>query len=311
VQQGFVDLRTDPEQLADNYWPSFADIMMVVVMIFMLASVVLIMRNWELVAALRSTLESERQAQEEVRFATQENATLEEQLAQAQHQVSVMRMQLMRASEQEQQQKRLLARKDLEHQVMVSELGRSQRNMTTLQQHSSQLNETLNTVQAELSNSESIRSRLQNTLQQAEKSTHEQAQMISQQTSEISKLQQNHSEMQAQILTLKGEYDLIKVAYEKLIRPARTAKGKHVVEIRYSKRKGRKKVEYKDTGDTEYKVMSRKRLEKRLARLKKQHPGKLYVKIIIPEKSGLSYNEAWQFTREMLDRYDYYNESKD
>ena len=308
MQQGFVDLRTDPEQLGDSYWPAFTDIMMVVVMIFMLASVVLIMRNWELVAALRDTLESERQAQEEVRFATQENATLEEQLAQAQHQVSVMRMQLMRASEQEQQQKQLLVRKDLEHQVLVSELERTQRNMTDMQQHNSVLSEALNTTRLELQNNESIRSRLQSTLQQAEQSAHEQAQMVHQQRSEISELRQKHGDMQAQILALQGEYDTIKVAYEKLIKPARTARGKHVVEIRYSKRKGRKRVEYKDTGDADYKVLSRKNLEKRLARLKKKHPGKLYVKIIIPEKSGLSYNEAWQFTKEMLDRYDYYNE---
>ncbi len=310
MQQGFVDLRTDPEQLADNYWPAFADIMMVVVMIFMLASVVLIIRNWELVAALRDTLESERQAQEEVRFASQENATLEEQLAQAQHQVSVMRMQLMRASEQEQQQKQLLARKDLEHQVVVSELERTQRNMTVLQQHNSQLMQSLNTAQAELQNNESIRSRLQNSLQQAEQNTHEQAQLISQQAVEMSELRVKHSDAQVQILALQGEYDTIKVAYEKLVKPARTAKGKHVVEVRYSKRNGSKRVEYKDTGDADYKKMSRKKLEKRLARLKKAYPGKLYVKIIIPEKSGLSYNEAWQFTKEMLDRYDYYNDQE-
>jgi len=308
MQQGFVDLRTDPEQLADNFWPSFADIMMVVVMIFMLASVVLIMRNWELVAALRDTLESERQAQEEVRFATQENATLEEQLAQAQHQVSVMRMQLMRASEQEQQQKQLLARKDLEHQVMVSELERTQRNMTALQQHNNQLIESLNTAQTELQNNQLIRSRLQTSLQQVEQNTHDQARVISQQASEISELHQKHSDAQAQILSLQGEYDTIKVAYEKLIKPARTARGKHVVEIRYSKRKGTKRIEYKDTSDADYRVLSSKSLEKKLAGLKKKHPGKLYVKIIIPEKSGLSYNEAWQFTKEMLDRYDYYNE---
>jgi len=308
VQQGFVDLRTDPEQLADNYWPSFADIMMVVVMIFMLASVVLIMRNWELVAELRSTLESERQAQEEVRFATQENATLEEQLAQAMHQVSVMRMQLMRASEQEQQQKQLLARRNLEHQVIVSELERTQQNMAALQQHNSQLIDSLNTAQTELQSNESIRSRLQSSLQQAERVTHDQAQMISQQTSVISELQQKHTDAQARILALQGEYDTIKVAYEKLIKPARTARGKHVVEIRYSKRNGRKRVDYKDTGDADYRKMSRKDLDKRLTLLKKKYPGKLYVKIIIPEKSGLSYNEAWQFTKELLDRYDYYNE---
>ncbi len=308
MQQGFVDLRTDPEQLADNYWPAFADIMMVVVMIFMLASVILIIRNWELVAALRDTLESERVAQEEVRFASQENATLEEQLAQSQHQISVMRMKLMRASEQEQQQKQLLARKDLEHQVIVSELERTQKNMASLQQHNSQLMASLNTAQTALQNNESIRSRLQGSLLQAEQVTHDQAQMISQQTSEISELQQKHSDAQTRILALQGEYDTIKVAYEKLIKPARTARGKHVVEIRYSKRSGKKRIDYKDTGDAEYRRMSRKDLNKRLTLLKKEYPGKLYVKIIIPEKSGLSYNEAWQFTKEMLDRYDYYNE---
>jgi hypothetical protein len=30
------------------------------------------------------------------------------------------------------------------------------------------------------------------------------------------------------------------------------------------------------------------------------------VKIIIPEDSGLSYNQAWVFTRDMLNKYDYY-----
>lgn len=310
MDQGFVDLRTDPDQLGDSYWPSFTDIMMVVVMIFMLASVVLIIRNWELVAALRDTLESERQAQEEVRFTTQENATLEEQLAQAQHQVSVMRMQLMRASEQEKQQRQLLARKDLDHQVVVSELERTQRNVTNLQQSNKQLSEALNTSQLELQDSESVRSRLQSTLLQAEQNNREQAQQVQQQTSELSELRQQHNAIQAQMLALQGEYDTIKVAYEKLIKPARTARGKHVVEIRYSRRKGRNRIEYKDTGDADYKVLSRKRLEKKLTRLKKQHPGKLYVKIIIPENSGLSYNEAWQFTKEMLDRYDYYNQQQ-
>ncbi len=308
MQQGFVDLRTDPERLGDSYWPSFTDIMMVVVMIFMLASVVLILRNWELVSALRATLESERQAQEEIRFATQENATLEEQLAQAQHQLSVMRMQLMRASEQEKQQQQLLTRKDLQHQAVISELERKQRTVSAVQQQNRQLTEALNSAQLALQNNEAIRSGLQNSLQQAEQQAAKQDQHIRQQSTELDDLRQKHGNLQAQILTLQGEYETIKVAYEKLIKPARTAKGKHVVEIRYSKRNNRKRIEFKDAGNKDYRVLRRKTLEKKLARLKKQHPGKLYVKIIIPEKSGLSYNEAWQFTKEMLDRYDYYNQ---
>jgi hypothetical protein len=30
------------------------------------------------------------------------------------------------------------------------------------------------------------------------------------------------------------------------------------------------------------------------------------VKVIIPEDSGLSYNEAWTFTQDILTSYDYY-----
>ena len=51
MEQGFIDLRSSADIAGDNasFWPSFTDIMTVVVMIFMLASVVLIMRNWALV----------------------------------------------------------------------------------------------------------------------------------------------------------------------------------------------------------------------------------------------------------------------
>ena len=47
-------------------------------------------------------------------------------------------------------------------------------------------------------------------------------------------------------------------------------------------------------------------VEKRLAQLKQQQGKNLYVKIIIPQDSGLTYNEAWQFMRNLLVKYDYY-----
>ena len=40
--------------------------------------------------------------------------------------------------------------------------------------------------------------------------------------------------------------------------------------------------------------------------LKHEHGKNLYVKIIIPEDSGLTYNEAWEFMRQLLVKYDYY-----
>ena len=62
---GFIDLRQNPDAATggDSFWPSFTDIMMVVVMIFMIASTVLMLRNWELVRELRATIEAEHQAE--------------------------------------------------------------------------------------------------------------------------------------------------------------------------------------------------------------------------------------------------------
>ena len=53
---------TDAGMGSDSFWPSFTDIMMVVVMIFMIASTVLMLRNWELVQKLRATIEAEHAA---------------------------------------------------------------------------------------------------------------------------------------------------------------------------------------------------------------------------------------------------------
>jgi hypothetical protein len=43
-----------------------------------------------------------------------------------------------------------------------------------------------------------------------------------------------------------------------------------------------------------------------LGELKQRYPDDLYVRIIIPETSRLSYNEAWDFTNTILSKYDYY-----
>ncbi|MGB5427117.1 MAG: hypothetical protein WBN95_10030 [Gammaproteobacteria bacterium] len=101
MDEGFIDLRQhhNAGMGDDSFWPSFTDIMMVVVMIFMIASTVLMLRNWELVEKLRATIEAEYAAMALARSASETSATLEEQLAQAQHANSEMRMQLMRMTE--------------------------------------------------------------------------------------------------------------------------------------------------------------------------------------------------------------------
>ena len=58
TSEGFADLRLNRQegQVNESFWPSFTDIMTVVVMIFLIAMVVLLIRNIELVRELRATM---------------------------------------------------------------------------------------------------------------------------------------------------------------------------------------------------------------------------------------------------------------
>jgi predicted nuclease with TOPRIM domain len=130
------------------------------------------------------------------------------------------------------------------------------------------------------------------------------------QTEELAGLRQRFSVSEQQFAMLQGDYDDLRVKYDKLIRPARSAKGKHVVSVRYWKEGKYYQIRIKDMDDESYQTVSRKQLQERLSELKKKYAGKLYVKVIIPDDSGLSYNEAWSFTYNTLREYDYYHQDQ-
>ena len=83
--EGFVDLRVSPSgQIGtdeDSVWPSFTDIMMVVVMIFLMALVVILIRNVDLVRQLRATLDYGEQAATERTALALRAASLGDELA--------------------------------------------------------------------------------------------------------------------------------------------------------------------------------------------------------------------------------------
>ena len=62
--EGFVDLRapTGNQATEDSVWPSFTDIMTVIVMIFLMALVVILIRNVDLVRQLRQTIALEQES---------------------------------------------------------------------------------------------------------------------------------------------------------------------------------------------------------------------------------------------------------
>jgi len=123
---------------------------------------------------------------------------------------------------------------------------------------------------------------------------------------ELLQLREQRSEDERKLLSLQGEFDTLDSKYQKLLRPARSSKGKHVVSVWFSKQGGRGIYRIRDAEAGEFQVVSRQSMTSSLAALKDKHGKSLYVKVIIPENSGLSYSEAWRFTTEMQRAYDYY-----
>ncbi len=105
--------------------------------------------------------------------------------------------------------------------------------------------------------------------------------------------------------SLQDELDALDEKYRKLIRPARNAAGKHVVRVEHTRTDGKLVYLLTEPGG-EQKALTEKALHARLAALAKEHKAKLYTKIIIPKESGLSHDQAWQFTQNILSKYDYY-----
>lgn len=287
----FVDLRSG-NLSSESFWPSFTDIMMVVVMIFLLTSTILMVKNWELVEQLRESMMAEREATEVIRSTSEENATLEEQLAQAQSEISMLRMQLMQASEQNSRLAGTLEERDQQIIVIMSDKAR--------------LEESLNQSRQEIAVIASETEQLKDDLSKIQTNFKQQADELKASRDQIIVLTEQKDSASKQLTALTDDYGSLKVKYDKLIKPARTAKGKYVVSVNYERVKGEERIRFKDAGEQSYSKINKKDLHSKLALLKKEHKKNLYIKLVIPKESGLTYSEAWTFMKEVLEKYDYY-----
>jgi len=291
VNDQFVDLRSSHIN-SESFWPSFTDIMMVVVMIFLLTSMLLMVKNWELLDQLRNSMAAEMQAEKIIDDTSKENATLEEQLAQAQNEISMLRMQLLQASEQASQMN--LELEDKEQQIVIV--------LSENEQLKNSVNENQNKIlrlSSKLSSLEDNLSQLSIDIEQKQKALEDKRQKIIIVTRE-------RDTQSRKLSRLEDSFGSLKVKYDKLIKPARTTKGKYVVSVNFERIRGKERIRFKDSGDKKYTVVTERQLHSKLAKLKKKHPKKLYIKIVIPKESGLTYNEAWSFMKNLLQKYDYY-----
>ncbi len=318
----FIDLRLNrrDSQGNESFWPSFTDVMTVIMMIFLISMVVVLLRNMELVKEIRATVEAERQAMELARSTGEEKETLAaqldtalEQLDAADSRINELQLQVMRLQEQNSVRARAIADRDTRLEALLEERNNLAQQAAQLMRDKQSAEKTA----AEARNRETLSRRELADLQRQHENLKEQLDRQSLQIAMLKAKVENQNQALAQAralrqdveekyLVLADEYDSLKVRYDKLIRPARSAKGRHLVEVRYFKKNGKRHIEWRDSGTGEFKAVSRKKLDGILTRLKEQQPDGLYVKVILPKNNGLSYSEAWKFTNDLHKKYDYY-----
>jgi chromosome segregation ATPase len=291
MNEEFVDLRRG-NLSSESFWPSFTDIMMVVVIIFLLTSMLLMVKNWELLDQLRNSMAAEEQAEKIIHDTSQENATLEEQLAYAQDEISMLRMQMMQMDEKSNQ--------------LAIELEDKEKQIVIVLSDNKQLKNSLLENDNKIASLSSQVSAMEDNLSELNIDIEKKQKQLEQDHQKILIITQERDSQTQKLSALEDDFGSLKVKYDKLIKPARTAKGKYVVSVDYERIKGKERIRFKGPSDSSYTLVTEKQLHSKLAKLKKKYPKKLYIRIIIPEKSGLTYSEAWAFMRGLLRKYDYY-----
>ena len=278
------------DDLEESFWSSFSNVMMVILKIFLLVIVLMALNNRNLIDDLKNSVRAKevaiqqaQQADDQAKKAAQQaqlasqqaefqlkaKASLEDQLEYLQQRVSSLEMDLLSSRAEAEQAKAANTERD-QALVRLQTLTKEQTDAL------SERDKTLGGLQSE----------------------------IATKNLEITGLRTQIDDSQKKLLSLQGDYTSLDQKYQKLLRPARSPKGKQVAEVVYSKAG----YSLKKPNEVNARTVDRATLETELAGLKAKFAKDLYVKVIIPDNSGLSYNEAWRFTNDMLSKYDYYEQ---
>ena len=295
---GFPNLTGAQDDQEEGFWSSFSNVMMVILKIFLLVIVMMALNNRNLLDDLKHSVRAKEDAQEEAKQALhlaqsslKANASLEEQLAYYQQQASDLETNLLHT------------RAEIEHadnarKIREGELARLQAFSHEQADTLASRDRTLGELQGKLAGLMTERERLQSELTAVRSSA------VSKDM-ELSSLHVKVDEGDKKLLSLQGEFTELDNKYQKLLKPARSPKNKQVVEIVYQKAG----YSIRKPGESGYRPLDRVALEAELNALKTFFGNDLYVKIIIPDNSGLSYSEGWGFTSSILSRFDYYYQS--
>ncbi len=286
MSEHFSDLRLNAGSgKEENFWPSFTDIMTVIVMIFMMVMLVLLLKNMDLVQRLQATLKSERAATQQVETTSSLNRDLQAQLERTQAQLDMLRMQLMDMGEE---------RDRLNEQLAQNRSALEQEQAARQQEHQ------------RFEQEQAARTALASQLNAATTKIASLTNARQKQNEKLAVLEREKQRSAKQIVALQGEFSNLKVKYDKLVRPARTSHGKYVVRVRIMRR-GDKLLRFIRSPEQQvFEAVDANGIRQKLDKLHAAHPDDMYVRIIFPDDSGLSYSEAWKMTESLLQKYDYY-----
>lgn len=284
----FASLISGRDEFEESFWPSFTDVMMVITMIFLIVTVAVVLTNTRLLDDLRHSVKAEQSAQQSAQKAAEEALQASRQAQKAEQ---LAEFQLKANASLEEQLEYLQQRSS----SLEMELLRSRAAAEATASAASERDALLSRLEAQ-------QSEYGNTLKLREQSIAMLQTELSSKNTEIAGLTSKADQSEKQLLSLQGEYTELDQKYQKLLKPARSSKGKQVVEVVYSK----SGYNIRKPGEATLRNIGRAALDAELSALKAQHGTELYVKVVIPDNSGLSYNEAWRFTSEMLAKYDYY-----
>ena len=278
------------EDLEEGFWSSFSNVMMVILKIFLLVIVLMALNNRNLLDDLKHSVRAKEAAQQQA-----EQASIEAQKATQQAQ---------QASEKAEFQ--LKANASLEDQLeyLQQRVASLEMDLLSSRVETEQARNTNSSRDTELTRLQALTAQQADSLAEKDRSLNGLQADLAAKTTELTGLRVQVDDSQKKLLSLQGEYTSLDQKYQKLLRPARSAKGKQVAEVVYSKAG----YTLRKPGEAAARGVGRPALEDELAGLKAQYGSQLYVKVVIPDNSGLSYNEAWRFTNDMLSKYDYYQQ---
>lgn len=298
MNNGFPNLNGGQGDMEESFWSSFSNVMMVILKIFLLVMVIMALNNRNLLDDLKHTVRAKETAQEEAQQAfhlaqsrLKANASLEEQLAYYQQHASELETELLRSRSEIEDARNASSGLKTEL-IRLQSLGQEQAD--AIASSDKTLEELRGKYAGLIVDNERIQSEL----------TVIRSSAVSK-DAELSSLHAKVDESDKKLLSLQGDFTELDKRYQKLLKPARSPNNKQVVEVIYQKTG----YSIRKAGEGSYRNLDRVALEGELAALKAFFGNDLYVKIIIPENSGLSYSEGWRFTSNILSRYDYYYQS--